>query len=392
MKDSDGLDLGCHLVSKEYMLEAYPELVPWMKAPGLWLWGSNDVGRLGDNSVVSESSPVQTISAGTNWKQVSASLGNVSTIKTDGTLWLWGYGPVGRLGNNSTISVSSPVQTISGGTNWKQVSGGAAHAAAIKTDGTLWLWGCETTGRLGANVIISRSSPIQTISGGTNWCRVSAGGFHTIATKNDGTLWTFGYNAFGQIGSGTTANASSPVQTISGGTNWRHISTGLSTSAAVKDDGTLWLWGFGGGGRLGTDSTLAQSSPVQTVSGGTNWKQVSLGCHHSAAIKTDGTLWLWGCGACGRLGSNSEASVSSPVQTISGGTNWKQVSVGRGHSGAIKTDGTLWLWGCGGYGVLGTNSLVSVSSPVQTISGGTGWRQASLHYVVTVAIRDQEEY
>jgi len=89
--------------------------------------------------------------------------------------------------------------------------------------------------------------------------------------------------------------------------------------------GSLWLWGSGTSGRLGINSTTPRSSPVQTVSGGTNWNQVSSNSGHTAAIKTDGTLWLWGNGSTGQLGDNTATNKSSPVQTVSAGTNWKQV-------------------------------------------------------------------
>jgi alpha-tubulin suppressor-like RCC1 family protein len=389
-KDEDGLDIGCHLVTKEYLLEAYPDLVPWIKSPGLWLWGCGTSGRLGDDTITDKSSPVQTVSGGTNWRQVSLGGSHSAAIKTDGTLWLWGVGGSGRLGDNTATIKSSPVQTVSGGTNWRQVSLGGLHSAAIKTDGTLWLWGAGTSGQLGNNTTTNRSSPVQTVSGGNNWRQVSLGNLHSAAIKTDGTLWLWGAGTSGRLGDNNTANKSSPVQTVSGGTNWRQVSLGGLHSAAIKTDGTLWLWGAGTSGRLGDNTTANKLSPVQTISGGTNWRQVSLGNYHSAAIKTDGTLWLWGAGTSGQLGDNTATNKSSPVQTVSGGNNWRQVSLGRDHSAAIKTDGTLWLWGSGSCGRLGDNTITPKSSPIQTVSGGNNWRQVSLGYFHSTAIRDEE--
>ena len=392
-KDTDGLDLGCHLVTKEYLLEAYPSLVPWMQAPALWLWGYGRCGRLGNSCNVAQSSPVQTISGGNNWRSVSARDCTTTAIKTDGTLWLWGDGSVGAMGDNSIANQSSPVQTISGGTNWRSVSAGRLNVAAIKTDGTLWLWGrnCPSP-TLGTNSIINQSSPVQTISGGTNWKSVFGGYEHTAAIKTDGTLWMWGNGNGGLLGTNSNISRSSPVQTISGGTNWKSVSLAGDHTGGVKTDGTLWLWGAGNNGRLGNNSTIIQSSPVQTISGGTNWRSVSVGDAHTAAIKTDGTLWLWGDGLCGRLGNNSTITQSSPVQTISGGTSWRSVSAGFRSTAAIKTDGTLWLWGYGRCGRLGNNSNTSQSSPVQTISGGNNWRSVCTRDDHTAAIRDEGEY
>lgn len=253
-------------------------------------------------------------------------------------LWGWGPGTAGALGTNSTIAQSSPVQTISSGTNWVQVSAGAASTGALKTDGTLWLWGFNS-GVLGNNSTIDVSSPVQTISATTNWKQVSMGGCTTAAVKTDGTLWLWGNNAaLGSLGNNSTINQSSPVQTISTGTNWKQVSVGSSNSAAIKTDGTLWVWGQGFCGKLGTNSVTNLSSPAQTVSSGNNWKVVDLKLQHSAAIKTDGTLWMWGCGVNGLLGNNNTINVSSPVQTIVTVNNWKEVCLGVSSSYGIRED------------------------------------------------------
>ena len=354
---------------------------------GLWTWGYNPHGGLGDNSVSSRSSPVQTVSAGTSWKLVSSGEVTVAAIKTDGTLWNWGYNTNGTLGDNTVTSKSSPVQTVAGGTNWKSVDNGALHTAAIKTDGTLWTWGDNSEGQLGDNTRTKRSSPVQTVAGGNNWKLVAAGNYHIAAIKTDGTLWTWGYNNDGQLGDNSSTNKSSPVQTVAGGTNWKSVSGGPPHTSAIKTDGTLWLWGDNSEGQLGDNSTTRRSSPVQTVAGGTNWKSVSAGSYHTAAIKTDGTLWLWGRNGNGGLGDNTRTSRNSPVQTVAGGTSWKLVAGCYYFTAAIKTDGTLWSWGRNFSGELGDNSQASKSSPVQTVAGGTNWKSVAggTH---TAAIKD----
>jgi alpha-tubulin suppressor-like RCC1 family protein len=364
---------------------------------GLWAWGPDNSGVLGTNARISRSSPVQTISGGTNWRSVDIGSNIMAAVKTDGTLWLWGTNFAGSLGTNNAISRSSPTQTVSGGTNWQSVSVGGLDAAtaAIKTDGTLWVWGCNFNGQLGRNNLVTVSSPVQTIAGGTNWKRVCTSGCTLVATKTDGTLWMWGTNPAGVLGTNDQIARSSPVQTVSGGTDWCTAVTGLFTTAAIKCDSTLWLWGCNRYGELGTDNRIDRSSPVQTVAGGTNWRSVSLSYKHVASIKADGTLWLWGrnvsgglqC-ASGNLGTNDGVNRSSPVQTVAGGTNWKSVSTGCTISTAIKTDGTLWMWGYNAFGALGTNDLISRSSPVQTVAGGTNWRTTRAFQVVSTIRED----
>jgi alpha-tubulin suppressor-like RCC1 family protein len=387
--NEDGEDIG-KFITKEYLIDVYPQMVPQSKKPLLWLWGYNFLGQLGDNTITDKSSPVQTVAGGTNWKQVAGGVYNTAAIKTDGTLWLWGQNTYGQLGNNTITSKSSPVQTVAGGTNWKQVACGN-HTAAIKTDGTLWTWGYNFYGELGNNTITDKSSPVQTVCGGTNWKTVAGGQFHTAAIKTDGTLWTWGANTYGQLGDNTITNKSSPVQTVAGGTNWKQVAGGRFHTAAIKTDGTLWTWGQDNYGQLGDNTTAHKSSPVQTVAGGTNWKQVAGGSYHTAAIKTDGTLWAWGRDNYGQLGNNTTANKSSPVQTVCGGTNWKQVACGN-HTAAIKTDGTLWMWGYNLYGQLGDNTTANKSSPVQTVAGGTNWKQVTAGFYRTIAISEGDNW
>ena len=369
--------------------DIYVRIEPFTEG-GLWTWGQNTNGRVGDNTTISKSSPVQTVSGGTNWKQVACGDEHNAVIKTDGTLWTWGLGTQGQLGDNTTTSKSSPVQTISAGTNWRMVSAGGNHTAAIKTDGTLWTWARNAFGSLGDNTTIDRSSPVQTVAAGTNWKLVSCGRSHDAAIKTDGTLWTWGRNDFGQLGDNTTINKSSPVQTVSGGTNWKLVSCGGYHTAAIKTDGTLWMWGRNSYGRLGDNTAINKSSPVQTVSGGTNWKLIAGGTYHTAAIKTDGTLWTWGMNDNGQLGDNTAINKSSPVQTVASGTNWKFVDCGGARRiDTIKTDGTLWTWGVNFFGTLGDNTRINKSSPVQTVASGTNWKMVAGGQYHIIAIRDQ---
>ena len=404
-RDSNGVDLGKKLITKDYLISVYPSIGQQIGIPPeLWTWG---YGKILGNAVTTGniSTPVTTSAGGTNWKQVSCGRLHTAAIKTDGTLWTWGAGfgyisLSGALGN-AAGDVSTPVTTFAGGTNWKQVSCGYRCTAAIKTDGTLWTWGYAGAGRLGNSIssATSVSTPVTTFAGGTNWKQVSAGGRHMAAIKTDGTLWTWGRGDDGQLGNNSGTNAvSTPVTTFAGGTNWKQVSAGgsdaasgfASHTAAIKTDGTLWTWGNGRQGRLGNAVTTGSiSTPVTTFAGGTNWKQVSATVasgRYTAAIKTDGTLWTWGYGYGGRLGNNSGTNVSTPVTTFAGGTNWKQVSGGDAHCAAIKTDGTLWTWGGGGSGQLGNATITNTLTPVTTSTGGTNWKQVSCGSVHTAAI------
>lgn len=342
--------------------------------PGsIWSWGINSQGQLGHNDIISKSSPVQ-VGSLTNWKQVSTSSLHTLSTKQDGTLWSWGYNPYGQLGLSDTTKRSSPVQ-VGALTNWKQVSCGSRHTVAVKTDGTIWSWGRNTSfGELGLNDAIHRSSPTQ-IGTLTNWKTMSCGGYHTLAIKTDGTLWGWGYNGQANLGLGDTTNRSSPVQ-IGTGSSWQSISATNTRSFAIRNDGTLWAAGAQTSGALGNGYTSGTRTTFTQIGALTNWKQVSAGRYHTLAIKTDGTLWAWGNNNYGNLGLGDRTATSSPVQ-VGTLTNWKQVVTGSRHSIAIKTDGTLWSWGFNSSGQLGLNDVNSRSSPVQ-IGSLTEWNNLPL--------------
>jgi alpha-tubulin suppressor-like RCC1 family protein len=196
-----------------------------------------------------------------------------------------------------------------------------------------------------------------------------------------GELYTWGANAGagpGRLGDGTVVNKSSPVQ-IGILTDWSQVAAGESHTAAVKTNGTLWAWGSNVNGQIGDNTSVARSSPVQ-IGALTNWSQVSVsvGSASTAAVKTTGTLWAWGRNDFGQLGQNTASGlvfVSSPVQ-IGALTNWAQVAAGGGHTLCVKTDGTLWAWGRNDSGQLGQNNTISRSSPVQ-VGALTDWTQVS---------------
>ena len=146
---------------------------------------------------------------------------------------------------------------------------------------------------------------------------------------------------------------------ISDGVAW-----GYFTYPVVVEN-KLWTWGYNYKGQLGDNTATSRLSPITTAGGGTNWSQVSAGRLHTAAIKTDGTLWTWGYNSYGQLGNMMFDDKSSPITPSNSSTTWKQVSAGDNHTAAIKTDGTLWVWGI----IILFFNLVQVQRRVEEILG-----------------------
>jgi len=334
----------------------------------LFAWGFNPFGQLGLNDTDRRSSPTQ-VGSDTTWKEVDMGALNI-VIKLDGTLWTCGYGSNGGLGNGSTSSKSVLTQ-VGALTDWEYCStDGISSCLAIKTDGTLWSWGYNNNGQLGDGTIVSKSSPIQ-IGALTDWAVISQCQYTCHAIKTDGTLWSWGSNLYGQLGlgdQGATTHRSSPTQ-VGSDTNWSNVKDGTYHTIAVKTDGTLWSWGRNLEGQLGDGTIVSKSSPVQ-IGALTDWSDEIAGSElTSHAVKTDGTLWSWGNNTDLQLGLTGGA-VNSPTQV--GTDTWSSVYSGINSTFAIKTDGTLWSWGNNSYGQLADGTIISHSLPEQ-VGSETDW-------------------
>tara|TARA_B100001250_G_scaffold85142_1_gene70338 strand:- start:2426 stop:3598 length:1173 start_codon:yes stop_codon:yes gene_type:complete len=308
------------------------------------------------------------------------------------TMYNWGSNPTGSLGHNNRSPSKQGITQLPGAYNQAFNSNGGI-SIQTKTDKTLWTCGYNTYGALGTNNPSNnhRSSPVQVP--GTTWAAVDTGGYNGIATKTDGTLWTWGHNSFGELGQNNKTNYSSPKQ-VGSGTDW--YGTGIqnadqrkiamaSNALAVKTDGTLWAWGQNNWGQLGQNNKTEYSSPRQ-IGSDTTWSFVSTGYYFCHAIKTDGTLWGWGINPGGQLGLNDNSHRSSPTQIP--GTSWSKVQGGLadGACTALRTDGTAWVWGLNYGGCLGQNNLTNYSSPRQ-IGASHLWRQSQMGHSIWFGIR-----
>ena len=338
----------------------------------LFTSGSNAYGQLGDGFTYTTSRQLtdlrQTFSNAPTWEKIEAGTFASYSIKQDATLWSFGKNSYGQLGDGTATNRSIPVQ-VSG--SYSSVKASGYNAGAIKTDGTLWMWGDNVNGRLGDNTTTQRSSPVQI--GVSTWNQFSCGRAHTGAIKTGGTLWMWGNNAYGQLGDNTKVHRSSPVQI--GASTWNFVSCGNYHTGAIKTDGTLWMWGqnyfASSGGQLGDGTRTNRSSPVQI--GASTWSQISCGRVHTAAIKTDGTMWSWGRNAYGQLGDGTTTSRSSPVQASSGGTNWTFVEAKGDATLTLKNDNKIYITGASAW-------VAAASSFTQLNTGSKTWIRASLGY------------
>lgn len=304
-----------------------------------------------------ENNKTSTVSAG----------GNVSAvIDANGSLWMWGENRYAQLGNGTTENSAYPIKIMD---NVVSISCSEDYSAAIKADGSLWMWGNNSLGQLGnggdvnfnMNNLKLQTVPIKIMD---DIISVSCGNTFTAVIKTDGSLWMWGTNQYGQLGNGTTEISTIPIKIMDNVTSvscgsWGH-------TAAIKTDGSLWVWGYNEFGRLGNggegnievSKKPCQTIPIKIMD---NVSFVSCGLGHTAAIKTDSSLWIWGWNSYGQLGNETKNNSKVPIKIMDDVTF---VNCGETHTVAVKNDNSLWTWGYNKDGQLGNNLVGNTTTGI----------------------------
>lgn len=347
-------------------------------------------------------------------RTIRGGMAHTVTLASDGTMWAYGYNYYGELGNgqsglNQQTNDLIPNHVLGvGGTGLlsgiSSVSAGGNDSIAVGSNGFVYDWGLNANGQLGNGSTSDSSTPVQVLaqSGQSGYLSgivaVSQGLNVSYALKADGTVWAWGAGAYGALGNGNSVDSSLPVQVVSPQGQAGYLTgvvdisagPGSSDAFALKADGTVWGWGYGGNGALGNGSTSDSAWPVQVVApsgqGGflNGVRKLSAGSGHTLALMTDGTVDAWGYNRYGELGNNSGGVgnySSIPVKVVGQGgtgnlTGMVDVAGGGSQSLAISSSGNLFSWGSNGYGELGINSSDTNvhGSPVQVLGqGGSGF-------------------
>ncbi|HCU70494.1 MAG TPA: hypothetical protein DIC35_01920, partial [Candidatus Moranbacteria bacterium] len=378
-----------------------------LKSDGtVWSWGKNTVGQLGDNTIVEKHYPVQVLGVGgveflSSVASISAGASYALAVKSDGTVVAWGKNDSGQLGNNSYADSYVPVQVlgVDGMGNLSSiisVSADGTHSLSLKSDGTVWSWGKNDKGQLGINSFIDKKTPVQVLdSTGTGFLTdivsIATGNKFSLAVKNDGKAWSWGYDSTGQLGDNALTERSLPFQILDTGAtgNLSQVSfidggDGYAVAFKTDSDGSVWSWGKNDKGQLGNNTVDPVRTPISTW-GPANGnipdvQSVSSGRYHTIALKTDGTVWDWGGNGNGQLGTTAGQNRLTPIQVRGPGgfgnlENIVEVAAGDYHSLARRSDGTVWAWGRGSLGELGDGTWISTRyNPVQVKdAAGTGF-------------------
>src|ERR1700722_2378891 len=363
-----------------------------LKSDGtVWGWGRNEWGQLGSNpSLITKTNQPVAVAGLTNIVAIATGLAFSLALKGDGTVWAWGWAEIGQLGNGTSAAYSwHPSQVIVSNaspnvlflTNIISIAANDQNAMALKSDGTVWCWGFNGAGNVGIGSL--KPSPIRTATRSLtteNVVAIAAGGDHCLALTSSGGVLGWGWNGYSEILSPVTYPDGVEVPTlIPDCTNVVSISAGAYHSLALLANGTMLAWGYDAGYQLGINGIkFTYPNPPGPVSG---VSQVGLELkNHSLLTTEDGTVWSFGCNTYGELGDGSVIGRSYPVE-VENQYETVAVSPGRGHSLAVKLDGSAWAWGDNSFGQIGDGTTINriFAVPVTNLSGATAVAAGGQH-------------
>ncbi|MEY3360834.1 MAG: hypothetical protein RL531_553 [Actinomycetota bacterium] len=364
-----------------------------LRATGsVWCWGDGYLGSLG-NGVPIFTTTAQKVGTDTNWTTIDVGSNNatsaqVCAVKSTGTLWCWGDGTDYKTGLATTEPTYEPTQVGSANT-WSKVSTGYRNSCATRADGSLWCWGANDQGQLGVASFRTSagSSPVR-----SDVAVVSTGAVSSCAILTSGAIRCWGSNLTGGLGDGTGVDSLTPVA-VGSATNWAQVAVGGEVdlgspsgfACATRTDGTLWCWGDGGSGQLGSVATSADT-PTQ-VGSATDWTSVAAGAKHACGLR-GAALYCWGAGGAGQLGDGASTNRTAPtvVPLPSGVAGWSSVSAGTSHSCAVTVEGRAYCWGANSAGQLGTGNTTPSAVPVR-VGSATDWDMIAAGVLTTCGLR-----
>ena len=349
----------------------------------LWACGENNYGQLGLGNTTDQSSFTQvTTNVNSDVKQVACGGNHTFILKNDGSVWSCGYNSYGQLGlgtSGSSANKTTFTQVTTNISDVKEIVCGSCETFIIKNDGSLWGCGCNGYGSLGINSTTHKSTFTQVTTNINNDVKqvacttINDGYDHTVILKNDGSVWSCGYNNSGQLGLGDTTQRTTFTQVTTNINNdVKQISCGSYHTFILKNDGSIWSCGANSSGQLGLGNTTTYKSFTKVTTNINNdVKQIVCGGIHTFIIKTDGSIWACGENNYGQLGINDTTDRNTFTQVTSNNHSSSVISCGNSHTFVLENNDGLWVCGYSNSGQLGlgdnSNHLAFVYNKLTSI-------------------------
>lgn len=332
---------------------------------GLYCWGNNQAGQLGDPDFAPALTAVNVLVDGGLY-QVSAGFLSTCGLSVEGVAYCWGDNQFGSLGTSTAPTGSEVPLLVDTEDRFSSISVGGLHACALRLDGAAYCWGFNGFGQLGDGTTTDRTTPVQ-VASERRFQSISAGYIHTCGVTTLGEVLCWGLNEFGQLGDGTLQNRSVPGFAALEG-RFSGVSAGGLHSCAWSAVGEAHCWGLDNFGQLGAGQGPDRERPTPTPVSDLRFVELSAGGLHSCGVTVDGIGHCWGYNGSGALGDGSTTDRAQPVQ-VSGGQRYSALRTGLHHSCGTVMDGTVRCWGYNRYGQLGDGSRDNRSLPQEVLQG-----------------------
>lgn len=356
----------------------------FLKTDGtLWVAGRNDAGQLGIGNTTDSYQIVQ-VGTSSNWSKIAAGSEHTLALQKDGSLWAWGANFSGQLGDGTSTALKTLPTRAGAATDWSALAAGRDHSIALKVDGTLWAWGGNTYGQIADSLrVIFRNLPTR-VGNSSDWTAIAAGLNHSLVVKQDKSLWAWGWNYLGQLGQGTSSDLATNLVPIAAGSAWAAVAAGQEFNLALAADGSIWTWGANDEAQLARGYSSTRTEPAQ-IGPDANWSLVSAGRWHSAGLKSDGSLWTWGFNYLAELGNGTKVGWPVPIQ-VGTDKSWSWINTFESHTLALKNDGSLWGWGYNADGQVGNGSTTDQLAPVR-IGSASDWAGCAAGHSHSAAVK-----
>ena len=338
---------------------------------GVTCWGANGYGQLGHGTTEDRSTPVDVVGLTSGVTAIAAGVYHTCALTGGGGVKCWGWNRYGQLGDGTTTQHSTPVDAVGLTSGVTAIAGGGYHTCALTTGGAVKCWGDNGSGQLGDGTTTQRSTPVDVVGLTSGVTAIAAGGWHTCALVGSGGVTCWGRNWDGQLGDGTTADRSTPVDVVGLTSGVTAVAAGGSHTCALTAGGGVKCWGWNRYGQLGDGTTTQRSTPVDVVGLTSGVTAIAAGWSHTCALTAGGGVTCWGANS-GQLGDGTTTDRSTPVDVVGLTSGVTAIAAGGSHTCALTASGGVTCWGNNWRGQLGDGTTTDRSTPVDVVGLTSG--------------------